>query len=42
MQNDSKNCSGAVGALRVMVKVSDLGDRAFAITRNTAALLTQG
>ncbi|WP_181814180.1 hypothetical protein [Helicobacter canis] len=32
---------GAVVALRLMVKVSELGVRAFAISRNTAALLTQ-
>ena len=41
-QQDSRSCGGAVVALRIMVKVSDLGDRAFAIMRNTAALLTQG
>ncbi|MBR2494945.1 hypothetical protein [Helicobacter sp.] len=40
--NDSKNCGGAVGALRLMVKVSELGVRAFPKNANTAALLTQG
>ncbi|MDL0079468.1 hypothetical protein [Helicobacter zhangjianzhongii] len=40
-KNDSKSCGGAVVALRLMVKVSELSVRAFAISRNTAALPTQ-
>ena len=40
-QNDSKICGGAVVALRLLGKVSDLGDRAFHKRRNTAALLAQ-
>ena len=42
LSHDSKGCGGAVVALRLMVKVSELSVRAFAISRNTAALLTQG
>ncbi|MDL0080042.1 hypothetical protein [Helicobacter zhangjianzhongii] len=42
LPHDSKSCGGAAVALRLMVKVSELGVRAFAISRNTAALLTQG
>ena len=41
VQNDSKICGGAVVALRLLGKVSDLGDRAFHKRRNTAALLAQ-
>ncbi|MDL0081251.1 hypothetical protein NYG90_00905 [Helicobacter sp. XJK30-2] len=41
LQYDSKNCGGAVGALRFLGKVSDLSGRAFHKNRNTAALLTQ-
>ena len=36
VQNDSKICGGAVVALRLLGKVSDLGDRAFHKTRDTA------
>ncbi|WP_299326463.1 hypothetical protein [uncultured Helicobacter sp.] len=39
--HDSKNCGGAVGALRFLGKVSELGVRAFHKNRNTAALPTQ-
>ena len=39
--HDSKNCGGAVGALRFLGKVSELGVRAFHKNRNTATLPTQ-
>ena len=39
--HDSRNCGGAVVALRFLGKVSELGVRAFHKNRNTAALPTQ-
>ncbi|STO97585.1 hypothetical protein [Helicobacter canis] len=39
--HDSRICGGAVGALRFLGKVSELGVRAFHKNRNTAALPTQ-
>lgn len=38
---DSKICGGAVGALWILGKVSELGVRAFHKIHNTAALLAQ-